>query len=699
MKKPKAYRPRRGLRVANGRTGGPAANFVTDRGASIDPVVMTGSVATQIAQLDTGFRHISSSISYGSVRQSRLCNRALLGASNQATGAPYSSVISAVTASSPSWANSQVSQQAFVNLALATGSVEGNLNYFRSGTQPLESSPVPASASLFYAKTSKYSTLVVKKTASVFDTWGVGTTIPNEYMPVTFVANSGTSLTFVTGVYNPDLIGLIDPTAQTIPHVYAPACFTVEVPQSGKIVDLKVWVEIVHVSSSSDNTPLAELGIALRSPNVSFGHAHPIRNSAELQAVYNSTTAHYSFLSLYGGDTGKKWFKNPPHRFYHDTFLLWEGSALFNFNDPTAPVMRRYPCFSRDRSIRTVFSDGSPVPNPRHIVSTTTANNYNGAPHTAVQASNLWTVLGGNAPWTSDETVPTGGGAEPYRTAGSPPYGWLTAPGPVADVNEWPTTGSNYGTNTIQPLYPLMDAIIQTKRVTDEFDPLPVTGTEAQFNPSRWIGMRPGLRGTEMSGTWKLLICSNSNATAYFRQFRLEFTYESNAVRPNHTRVQSRLSPRRAGRRYISSISGSDQISDIPEAQVSWDAWVNETYVDDPMDAEIGRTFGIRLNTGSFISTDYALLYRLTGTLADASGSAPGWLLNNPFGMPSIPESSASLVPYVEYATPAIESIHAVVSPTRVLDGPRRLADVASDINPRRTLADLAIAFVSSSAT
>lgn len=128
----------------------------------------------------------------------------------------------------------------------------------------------------------------------------------------------------------------------------------------------------------------------------------------------------------------------------------------------------------------------------------------------------------------------------------------------------------------------------------------------------------------------------------------------------------------------------------------SWDSYVSETYLDLPTWSEVGRTFGVRLNSGSFDPSNFALIYRLTGTLADISGSAPGWLLNNIFGMPSIPESSASLVPYVPY-TASIAPPQNFITPTKTLDGARRLADVAADLNPPRTLADIAIGFVSSS--
>jgi hypothetical protein len=97
------------------------------------------------------------------------------------------------------------------------------------------------------------------------------------------------------------------------------------------------------------------------------------------------------------------------------------------------------------------------------------------------------------------------------------------------------------------------------------------------------------------------------------------------------------------------------------------------------------RTSGVVLNTGTFDQNNYALICRLTGALADLSGSAPGWLLNNQFGMPVIPLSSASLVPFVEQ--PIVTSHPNDILVVRpILDGARRLSDAARDVNAARTL-------------
>lgn len=715
MKKTKTYKPRRGIRFARPRNHGtPTVSFIGG-GAPIEPVDTSGSLMSSLKEDDTTRVVISSSVAYGNTRPTRLLNNSMLGVTNRGSGRPYSTVIAAITASTPSWTQSAIGfNHAFVGQVLSASAPElSSLNYFRSGTEALEQSPVPASGVLYYSKQEKYRTLTVKKTASFFDT----VFIPDEYTPISFAAGTGSLISTVTGTLNPDLPAtppMFTPGryGQLSSNVWAPACFQIDVPVSGRIVDLKVWIEIVQLSASHINGAphLSTLGIALRSPNVTFGHAHPIRNSSVLQRIYTSDDTDYSTFGsfFYGGATtvGRKFFENPPHKFFRDTFILWEGPNFNQVGFGTSSVGQRWPTFANDRSMRTVFSDGAPVPNPRHLIGTTTAINHNGAPH--VGAGKTPTVHGNDTPWTSDTTIFPA--TESLQTAGSPPAGWLTAPGGVAAINEWPTTGVNYGTNTIQPLYPLLESITQRKVVTGEFFPTRITGSQIEFNPSQWVGSRPGLRGTEMSGTWKLLIYDPYalGAGVYFRQARLEFTYEPNSRGPTEIRRSRKGQSYRSGQRLLGRISGSDMLGIYTESEIalgstlpsaSWDSWINETYEDVSLSNEIGRTFGLQLNTGSFDRMQSALVYKLTGTLADVSGSAPGWLLNNRFGMPMIPESSATLAPYSEYvpSTSQLVAVQEFMLPTKTLDGARKLSDVARTINPPLTLVEIAADFVSGS--
>lgn len=612
---------------------------------------------------------------------------------------------------SPSWTHASIgTNQSFVISALTSSDVENRFfNTFTSGTQALEVSAVPTSATLYYSKESRLTTVMVKKTASVSDI----TVRSGSWVPKSFIAASGCLFSVVTGVAEDALVPSEGVSKQS--SVWAPASILVPVTASGRIVDIKVWVELIQGSSSADPFPLGGLGVALRSPNVTWGNAHPIRNDPNLIRIYTSpgdtfswlAGTHEGFRRMYAG-TGSN-----VNRFYHDTFLMWEGPAIFDAasvtNMPTVNATdggqfgKHYAVWQKDRGMRTVFSDGGITPNPRHLFGSPSGN-FLGSPNAGVNR-NL--AYGADVPWTSEAGIL---GSQTHALAGSPPAGWRTGPGGTNDVNEWPTTGVNYGTNSLKPIYPFLDPIFCKKRVTNEA--LPASGTLNQtvpesYRPDLWVGFRPGLRGTEVNGVWELLLVAGGSQIDdpvpnwYFRQVRLEFTLET----PPHTRA-SRFVRRRqplkstGAPRIIQTISGSDAVLYPPllaNAVAGWDYWITEVYASlDPV-GEIGRSFGVRLNSGT-VPSDTALVYRLTGALADVVGNTPSWLLSGPGGMPAIPESSASLVPFVADPITSI-SPAAFLEPRRTLDLPQRLQDIAADQNPAKTLRQLAIQFTSSSAT
>jgi hypothetical protein len=201
---------------------------------------------------------------------------------------------------------------------------------------------------------------------------------------------------------------------------------------------------------------------------------------------------------------------------------------------------------------------------------------------------------------------------------------------------------------------------------------------------------RKGLRGTEISGTWKILFTYSIGDDVagamdlYFRQARLEITYENNQS-VSLDRNISNVAADRSGRKLMWEISGAGPNGLGPSVVTA----SNYIYKDVPSKAEIGRTFGIALNTGSVNFSNHALVYRITGTLADYSGSAPGWLLNNRFGMPAIPLSSASLV---ENVVQEVVTIHPqdILATRPILDGAQRLSDAARDVKPTQTRAERA---------
>lgn len=608
----------------------------------------------------------------------------------------------------PSWTHSYLGvNQAFVIGAFTSSNSENiAFNTYTSGTEGLESSPVPASATLNFSKESRFQTIMVKHTASVLDTvFRSGSWVPQSFAP-----NTGALFSQVTGVAE-DFLESGEGSFK-VPSPWAPASILIPVTASGRLVDLKVWIDWIALSQSGDAGPLGLFGMSLRSPNLTWGHAHPIRNDPNLLRIYTSNGGDYSPLAQ-GFEGARRMFAGTGSqvaRFYRDSFLLWEPVAAYDFFSSVTPPalggqndggkwMSRYQTWQFDRGMRTIFSDGANTPNPRHL-NGSPSGNFVGSPNAGVGRNN---ANGSNVPWTSDLVQ---GGSATFLTAGSPPKGWLTGPAETAGVNEWPTTGVNYGTNSIRPFYPLMETIVQKKRFSSDWNPLSSSsGPSPSFRPDLWVGTRPGLRGTEISGTWELmLVCTtqptNGNSVVmYFRQVRLEFTVET----PSYTRSSrftNRRQPIAAGLRLISSTSGSDAIAGTPALNnivAGWDAWVNDTYTVVDSAGEIGRSFGLRGNSGS-VPRDSALVYRLSGALADIVGPTPSWLFSGDRGMPVIPESSASLVPIVQQSIASVP-FSDFMQPRRDLDVAQRLSDVAADANPQLSLRDIAAAFVSSSAT
>lgn len=669
------------------------------------PVVSTSSLV------------LDGSISRGKRYERGKLNATLLGLSSFAVdAAPFPSptvmdLNPTGTFVSPSWTHASIGvNQSYVISSLSSSDVENRAyNTFTSGTQPLEQSAVPASGTLYFSKEQRLQTIVVKKTASFFDTL----VRSGSWVPQSFSAPSGCLFSQVTGVAENALVPGEGGTKAS--SVWAPASILVPVNVSGRIVDVKVWVELIQGSSSADPFPLGNLGLALRSPNLTWGNAHPIRNDPNLVRVYTSPGDTFSWLAgihegfrrMYAG-TGSN-----VNRFYKDTFILWEGPAIFDggalCNMPTVNAIdggqfgKHFAVWQKDRGMRTVFSDGGAVPNPRQLFGSPSGN-FLGSPNAGVSRTS---AFGADVPWTSEAGLK---GSQQFALAGSPPSGWLTGPGGVANVNEWPTTGVNYGTNSIKPLYPLLDTIFCKKRVTDEA--LPASGTTnstvpESYRPDLWVGFRPGLRGTEVSGTWELLLVAGGSfiddpvPNWYFRQVRLEFILET----PTYTRA-SRFTRRRqplkstGAPRIIQSISGSDSVLSPPllaTTVAGWDYWITDVYASFDAAGEIGRSFGLRLKTGS-VPADTALTYRLTGALADIVGNTPAWLLGGPGGMPSIPESSASLVPVVPQPITSV-SPASFLQPRRLLDLPQRLQDIAADQNPAKTLRQLATEFAVTSST
>lgn len=701
-------------------TGQPFKVF-NDQRPPVDTLGTSGDVQTTVLTDRFPYEPLSSVVSgsstaiYGAISTGRNYERRkldaiLLGqtaASVPCAPFPSSIVIDANPTGTfvpPSWARVGLGQnQAFVIAALTSSNYEDRvLNALTSGTEVLETSAVPASVTLHFSKFQRFQKLTVKHTASFFDT--VVPSISGAVVPQTFLPGTGTLVNFVTG----NLIAGDPGHNPNKGNFRNPATFYIPVNQSGFLTDLKVWVELVHMSGGPGFTyPLGNLSVALRHPTLRWGHAYPLRNDPNLLRVYSSNGA------VFNGDpdAAADFYGPNVANYFHSTFLLWEGSNYAGVRGPYDHESSvdggfedsRYPVWQRDRGMRVVFHDGAAVSHPRrHYRHGFVSGNFVGSPNAGVLASP--SAFGFDVPWTSDKTVFPA--TESYQAAGSPPPGWLTGPGGTANVNEWPTTGSNYGATEIQPFLPLLDPLFAHKRITDE---LPVIGlfltaSDALFTPDIWRGFRPGLRGTQISGTWELLINQgiddSLHCSAAFRQVRLEFTYETSPISNVRQHGSRRYSPRRGGARYLYTMSGSDQSNSFnPSPSASWDWYLTDIYTTDGPEGEVGRSFGLGLDAAGLVTpTGPALTYRLSGSLADIVGNTPTWLLDRFTGMPAIPESSATLVPR-EVVPISQGSFNQFLLPRPILDFPKSLRTVADVTNPPQTLRDLASAFTSSVAT
>ena len=671
-------------------------------GSDIQVLTASGSVEASVIQQSGSLTLVGT---WANRYERAELRRTLLGIPQAGLGTGSSDVVSTPrTGTVPSWTNVHLNRNyAYVLTPLSSSDHETQvLNLWKSGTQQVESSAVPASRSLYYTKTG-YTHVVVKKTASYLDT----TFIKDSAYPVQFVTGAGTDMTWVTGSINFGVGVLnLDSSSGFASSVAIASAIQINVPFKGKIADIKVWIELAQVSGSgatgNGNYKLGLLGISLRSPNVKWGHAIPLRNDANLKRILTSDQQDFTLwyqpgplASIYSSLFGPGNIAN----FYRDTFILWEGpqsigtdtaatqTAAGPWNTENFEVTGRYPSWQRDRSMRTVFSDGAAVPNPRHFGaianSFSSSGSYNGAPNSYFGLNNAW---GFDVPWTSQTEI---SGANTYALAGSPPKGWLTGPGGTNDVNEWPTTGVNYGANEIRPLYPLLDPIYQRKRYGGDLKLM--TSSFQVLHPEQWTGYRPGLRGTEASGTWTLFIYDQGSiqptyCPTYFRQVRIELTLASSSYDAFTYRAGSAVRPfRKSTEELWCSLSGSDGIG---AGTGSYDAFMSDTYLlRQDARCEIGRTFGVTFLTGNLLNTDAALYYRLSGALSDLSGSTPAWLLNNPFGVPVIPFSSASLISNDQVD---VSSVHPqdILTVQTTLAGARLLTDAARDASAPETLAD-----------
>lgn len=409
-------------------------------------------------------------------------------------------------------------------------------------------------------------------------------------------------------------------------------------------------------------------------------------SSAEENSPWKS---HVAGTTDYLGNHHIMFFSGTANPDYYLSYFREKGAILDE--DTGYRIVRHtissslYHSFNTDIDMRTIFTDSSHNLNPRHTkilyqdsenrfptFKLLDSNSYHSPSSGAIlkyfQYDNFLITLdndlfltGSNFPWMLDDRIPPGnfyGRNYSYVTSSDGifstssfpvPNGWLTGISGTADNNEWPTQGMSLGPNDILPVYPLLDDIYSEK----VYDEIPKTDmTLVPFKGSKMIGFRPGLRGTEVHGKWKLMIGNNADYDGsvgmtgsirdgwWFRQFRLEFLIDQG----EDVRGGSYHSKRRRFNKHSNvRIKKGKNLIEVMSGSSSWDIGTNHILVEQPED--YGRSIGIVDTTDS---TDFAVFSRLTGSLVDTlSGSGQleqvkSTYLNNEFGTPYIPISSGS---------------------------------------------------------
>lgn len=628
----------------------------------------------------TSSQEIYDSVTYKNIEERDRYNRLLLGKATRAE-VGQDEEANNHTARPPSWTQHAAGlNHSFVINALSASQHEVQcLNAYDRGIEALEQSPTPASGTMYYSKHSSLVKQVFKVSASVDLATQLGTVFyPNIGM---FVSRSFT--------------------------IDAPFSIPLTITNKGKIKDIKVWVEVVQSSASNESYPLASIGLALRSPNVKFEHAHPILNEPTHKEI---TSAADNYLYVRKGQS-----------FYSNSYLLWEGARLYNYAIIDADSMdstaypHDHPSWARDRHIRTIFSDSSKRYNPRHLDklvanNLTIDNLQDNAPCSG--ATNAAHAAGNDVPWIKDTRLSGSGGSTTYTAAGSPPAGWLTHPNGGADEGEFVTTGGSWGPNDIRPVYPLLDNIIAMKSPLVSSENYWVYGNEYSdfVGNSNYLsrkGYRQGLHGTEMNGTWELLVaCGRSvsyeSPNVYFRQFRLEITLEQNEkLRVNRKYKKNSVKPGLTAKHHISG-TGAHHIT-VDTATADYFPTTIYTVVDD----QPNTTFGITDNTGAL--TNFAVFTRITGALADTYAAttrahARYAFLNNEFGTPYIPLSSGSGLPAESEITAVktdrttIPLVADILSPKTNFGRGQTMSSIKTFTRPSRTTRDKMLEITSGSA-
>lgn len=413
---------------------------------------------------------------------------------------PYANQFATV----PSWTQYRIGKHhAFVAPALSSsndGHLATRLNAAFSGTQGQETSAIPASSSLYYSKARRLVYKVYKLSASI--DLPVDPISLEQYPSQQEIGTARSIFDSVSGSYRNN-------------SYWNPAVFSIEVPDYGRIRDLRVWVEIIHdvrggagtgsltsslgVSSSGQPYYRGGLGgiqISLRSPNVVFPFAHPLWNDPKVvkyitrpfpSSPSGGTYSTPNFAQWYptgsSAQFGDRFTRTP--ELLRNSYLLWAGHSVddnlaqslsapqagftaqtalsppgstdlvpygdfasgtqYLLNLPGGSYPNGFnPCYAEwdnDIDMRTVFWDGSPIPNPRDLSPLFSAP-------TDVNPGTGASLYG----YTLSGTSPTGNRQFPYSGSNASRALWINSPNSQARIFASASAGTNWdGTNPASP--------------------------------------------------------------------------------------------------------------------------------------------------------------------------------------------------------------------------------------------------------
>ncbi len=201
-----------------------------------------------------------------------------------------------------------------------------------------------------------------------------------------FVSLSTSAIPTATAIYLHSWVPLSDGISGTYvnANIFAPYSFPVIVGRTGRLRDIRAWVEFIHdyrsvsqytASGDIDDWGLQGIQVALRSPNTSFYSAHPIWNGSPNLPLRTNVS-----LTGTGGVLGSFYYGVP--EILRNSYLLWQGhGADFGLLDTLSAsatgVDNFYHEFDRDIDLRAVFWDGSPTANPRDLLALYPSAVYN----------------------------------------------------------------------------------------------------------------------------------------------------------------------------------------------------------------------------------------------------------------------------------------------------------------------------------